>query len=227
MGNEVFREFLLIDIKSPDTHLCHILDGTLNPKLQANNFLSMNNTTLQVLARATPHFNIRIGNKDTNPWAKPWSIRNKKWCSNCKTVVYNKKTCPKPLDEARNNGNHHPCFDCKTVGCHFQNYPQPIDEERCKRNKTLFFTSMNINTNPSLKILLLYCPGIEPSTFIDKDSLAGSKERSGLAWNKGKTYPSPTRTLQLAFSIKRRTWQTYHSWDPTHLEWQHLLLDYD
>ena len=89
-ANEVFCKFLLIDIKSPDILLRHILDGTLNPKLQPNNFLSMNNTTLQVLACATPRFNIRIGNEDTNLWSKPRSIRKKKRCSNYKTVVCNK-----------------------------------------------------------------------------------------------------------------------------------------
>ena len=75
--NEVFCKFLLINIKSPDILLRHILNGTLNPKLQTNNFLSMNNTTLQVLARVISHFNIRIGNEDTNPWSKPWFLRKK------------------------------------------------------------------------------------------------------------------------------------------------------
>ena len=68
-ANEVFRKFLLIDIKSPDKLLCHILDGTLNPKPRANNFLSMNNTTLQVFARSTPCFNVPINTKDTKPWS--------------------------------------------------------------------------------------------------------------------------------------------------------------
>ena len=44
--NGVFCKFLLINIKSPDILHCHVLDGTLSPKLQANNFLSMNNNTL-------------------------------------------------------------------------------------------------------------------------------------------------------------------------------------
>ena len=64
-ANEVLNKLILIDIKSPNILLCHILDGTFNPKLKANNLLSMNNTTLQVLARAIPHFNIPISNEDT------------------------------------------------------------------------------------------------------------------------------------------------------------------
>ena len=82
-ANEVLRKLLLINIKSPDILLRHILNGTLNPKLKANNFLSMNNTTLEVLALVTPRFNINISNKDT----KPWSFQKKERCWNCKTVV--------------------------------------------------------------------------------------------------------------------------------------------
>ena len=35
------------------------MDGTLNLKQKANDHLSMYNTTFQVLAQATPHFDIR------------------------------------------------------------------------------------------------------------------------------------------------------------------------
>ena len=68
-ANEVHHKLILINVKSPNTLLRHILDETLNPKLKANNFLSMNNTTLQVLARATSCFNISINNEDTEPWS--------------------------------------------------------------------------------------------------------------------------------------------------------------
>mmetsp|Transcript_20990 Transcript_20990/g.21373 ORF Transcript_20990/g.21373 Transcript_20990/m.21373 type:complete len:84 (-) Transcript_20990:782-1033(-) len=54
--NEVFCKFLLINVKSPNVLLCHIMDGTLNPKLKAKEYFSMNNTTLQVLAQALPRF---------------------------------------------------------------------------------------------------------------------------------------------------------------------------
>ena len=110
---EVLSKLILNNIKSPNTLLCHILDGTLNPKLKANNFLSMNNTTFQVLALATPRFNIPIGNEDI----KTWTLRKMEQCYNCKTVVCNRKTYTRPLLIP---GNHRPCYNCRTVGCHFQ-----------------------------------------------------------------------------------------------------------
>ena len=64
-ANEVLRKLILINVKSLDTLLRHILDETLNPKLKANKFCTMNNTTIQALARATPRFNIPIDNEDT------------------------------------------------------------------------------------------------------------------------------------------------------------------
>ena len=70
--NKVFCKFLLINIKSSDVLLRHSMDGTLNPRLKINDYLSMNNTTLQVLAQASPRFNIRssIDNSltDTTLW---------------------------------------------------------------------------------------------------------------------------------------------------------------
>ena len=75
--NEVFHKFLLINVKSPDVLFCHIIDGTLNPKLKATDFLSMTSTTLQVLTRATPHYNIHTSIDTIWPDTNPWTIRKK------------------------------------------------------------------------------------------------------------------------------------------------------
>ena len=64
--NQVFSKFLLINVKLPNVLIRHIMDGTLNSKLITNYHLSMNNTTLQVLARATPRFNIHFGIKSSS-----------------------------------------------------------------------------------------------------------------------------------------------------------------
>ena len=45
-ANEVHRKLILINVKSPNTLLRHILDETLNTKLKANKFCTMNNTTI-------------------------------------------------------------------------------------------------------------------------------------------------------------------------------------
>ena len=68
-ANEVQRKLILINIKSQNKLLCHILDETLNTKLKANEFCSMNNITIQDLARVTPQFNIPFDNEDTEPWS--------------------------------------------------------------------------------------------------------------------------------------------------------------
>ena len=165
-ANEVLRKLILINVKSPNTLLRYILDETLNPKLKANEFCKMNNTTIQALARATPHFNIPVNNEDT----KPWSIRKTLRCRNCKTVACNRKTCTRP---GRGFDNDHLCFNCcyncRTVGCHFQNCPHPIDETRCKRNETLFLSrdiddrhnTRKTSSTSSLKVPPIVSSGIQ------------------------------------------------------------------
>ena len=101
--NEVFCKFLLINIKSPDVLLCHIVDGTLNHKLNANDHLSMNSTTLQVLAPASPGFNIRSSINNSLTDTTPWSIRKKKRCFNCKTIGCNMWNCLQLIDKAEYN----------------------------------------------------------------------------------------------------------------------------
>ena len=54
--NRVFCKFWLISVKSPDILLPHTMDKTLNPKLNTKQYLSMDNTTIQVLAQALPCF---------------------------------------------------------------------------------------------------------------------------------------------------------------------------
>ena len=99
---EVFCKVLLINVKSPGVLLRHIIDGTLNPKLKANTYLSMNNTTLQALARASPCFSIDHKlNLDTTSWM----IQKKRQCFNCKTIRCNRWTCPQPISGAEVNRN--------------------------------------------------------------------------------------------------------------------------
>ena len=97
----------------------------------------MNNTTIKVLARATPQFNISFNNEDT----KPWSVRKTLRCGNCKTVACNRKTCTRSFLILESFDR--PYFNCSTVGCHFRHCPHPMDEARCERNKTRFLTSSN------------------------------------------------------------------------------------
>ena len=168
--NKVLNKLILIDNKSPNILLCHILDGTLNPKLKVNNLLSMNNTTFQVLARATPHFTIPISNEDT----KPWSFRKMEQCYNCKTVICNRTTCTRP---PLIPGNHRQCFNCREDGCHFLSFPHPIDKARCKRNKTLFSTSMK----PSLKVLPIVLSGNRVQD-INRQRMAWMEAKNEAAW---------------------------------------------
>lgn len=85
--NEVFHKFLLSNVKSPDVLLHHIIDETLNPKLKANNYLSINNTTHQILARASTYFAIdRMHNVNTAFNGITWAIRKKVRCLNYNTV---------------------------------------------------------------------------------------------------------------------------------------------
>ena len=58
-----------------------------------------------------PESNVIVDNEDTNPRSMPWSIRKKKRCSNCKTVV-----------------------------CNRWNFSKPLDEVECKRNKASYLT---------------------------------------------------------------------------------------
>ena len=98
--NEVFCKFLLINVKSLDILLHHIMDGMFNPKLKSNIYLSMNNTTLQVLARASPHFSIDCKyNVDTTSW----TIGKKRGCFNCNTIGCNRWKCPQPINRAECN----------------------------------------------------------------------------------------------------------------------------
>ena len=103
--NEVFHKVLLINVKSPDVLFRHIMDGTLNRKLKANDQLSMNNTTLQVLARATPRFNIRSSINSNLTDTTSLTIRKKKRCFNCKTIGCNMWSCSQPIDKAECNRN--------------------------------------------------------------------------------------------------------------------------
>ena len=148
-ANEVHRKLILINVKSPNTLLRHILDETLNTKLKANKFCTMNNTSIQVLARATPQFNIPFDNEDT----EPWSVRKTLRCGNCKTVACNRKTCTRSFLILESFDR--PCFNCSTVGCHFRHCPHPMDEARCERNKTRFLTSSN--DRPSFNCSIVGC----------------------------------------------------------------------
>ena len=78
LTTEVCHKFLLINVKSPDILLLHIMDWTLNTKLKPNDYLSMNNTILQVLLRATPCFNILIGIDKSLTDTTQCTIRKKK-----------------------------------------------------------------------------------------------------------------------------------------------------
>ena len=146
-ANKVFCKFLLIDIKSPDILLPSYPGWTLESQTTSKWLLVNEQHHTSSFSTCYPHFNIRTGNEDTNPWPKPWSTRKMKRCSNCKTVVCNRWTCSIPLGVARNKRNIHPCFNCKTAGCYFQSCLQSIDDERCKQNTPFFLKSMD----PSLK----------------------------------------------------------------------------
>ena len=52
--NQVLCKLILINIKLPDTLLCHFLDENLNPNLKTNKSFTMNPATIQALARGTP-----------------------------------------------------------------------------------------------------------------------------------------------------------------------------
>ena len=134
----------------------------------------MNNTTLQVLARATSRFNISISNEDT----KPWSLRKTEQCYNYKTVVCNRITYTRsPLIP----GNHCQCFNCRKVGCHFQSCLHPIDEAICKQNKTLFSTSMK----PSLKVPLITLSGNQ-TLDINRHKMAWLESKNKASWLEAK-----------------------------------------
>ena len=181
-ANEVHRKLILINVKSPNTLLRHILDETLNTKLKANKLCTMNNTTIQVLARATPQFNIPFDNMDT----EPWSIRKTLRCGNCKTVACNRKTCTRPFLILESFDR--PCFNCRTVECHFQNCPHPIDEAGCKQNKSLFL-SRDIDRRKSRKTLFS-SQNITSSLKVPPIVLSGNQvqdiNRQRMAWVEAK-----------------------------------------
>ena len=103
--DEVVCKFLLINVKLLDILLHHIMNGTLNPKLIANDCLSMNNTTLQVLARDTSRFNIRTGIDKSLTDTTLWTYQKKKRCFNCNVICCNMCSCSQPIYEAEYNRN--------------------------------------------------------------------------------------------------------------------------
>ena len=105
-------------------------------------------------------------------------------CYNCKIVVCNRKTCTRPR---LIHGNHRQCFNCRTVGCHFQNCPHPINKARCKRNKTLFSTSMN----PSLEVPPIILSGNRVKE-INQQRMAWVEAKNEAAWLKAKRTPPIT-----------------------------------
>ena len=88
----------------------------------------MNMTTLQVLARAIPHFMIRTGlNKSL-------------------TDQYNIRTgIDKSLIDPWTVRKTKQCFNCKTIGCNMWRCPHPIDETECNRNRTVFLNTKQPN----------------------------------------------------------------------------------
>ena len=54
--NEVHNKFVDIGIRTPQELRHHITHGTLNPLLSQNNYMTINHSTLGILADATPRF---------------------------------------------------------------------------------------------------------------------------------------------------------------------------
>ena len=51
---EVYNKFVDIGIFTPQEHLYHITHGTLNPLLSRHDYMTMNHSTMKILADATP-----------------------------------------------------------------------------------------------------------------------------------------------------------------------------